>query len=206
MASRAIEVRPLSGRDVGEAGALLARAFARDPLIGVLLGGSTRSLRHRIAYPAFFRLAIRDALAGGRVDAAVDSRLLGVAVWLDPALPPSPAGRRQRVDRGLVALAFPTGLRRIEAGFEELARTTPARSTATWRLSGLSPGSMVRASGRHSSRQDWPRPMPGAWCAISRRRFPRPSPSTRVSGPCGRCDERQVVPYDVPPSSDIRAR
>jgi GNAT superfamily N-acetyltransferase len=109
------------------AGALLAVAFRDDPCFGVLLGGATPgSVRHRGAYPAYFRVAVREALEVGKVDASVvDGHLVGVAAWFDWEGRTPAFDVRRSIDRAIVRLLYPRGLRAADQGFAAIATLHP---------------------------------------------------------------------------------
>jgi GNAT superfamily N-acetyltransferase len=76
-----MELQPLHPDEAGEAGAVLARAFADDPLWGYLFGPR----RERIIRIACAGI-VRDCARHGRVDTVRDGggRIAGVAAWLPP--------------------------------------------------------------------------------------------------------------------------
>jgi len=121
------ESRPVSSDLVSAAASLLAVAFRDDPCFGVLLGGATpTSVRHRLAYPAYFRVAVRDAFAVGHVDGnVVDGKLVAVAAWFDSDDRRPPVDIRRSADRLLVRLLYPRGLARADAGFTAIATLHP---------------------------------------------------------------------------------
>ena len=90
----AVEIVPLGRERLGEVGAVFAASHGRYPTFAHVFpdpGQRARALR------VFFTATVRDALAAGRVEAAVaGGRLLGVAVWLPPGAFPWSAGRQLR--------------------------------------------------------------------------------------------------------------
>ena len=174
--------------EVRPATQILATAFRDDPFFGVILGGRTpSSWRHRLAYPAFFREAIRDALAGGRVDVArVDGRLADVAAWLRPVAPDDapahPRGARlgAAIDRLLVRVST----HMPSTGGSEV-RATRQRYMTDWcpKFSGRSQ-SMPHSAPTSSRKRQCPRqrrgtrlPLPGS--TVSVRRPPRVTSEAR---------------------------
>jgi GNAT superfamily N-acetyltransferase len=119
----------------------LAEAFRDDPCFGVLLGGgSPDSVRHRLAYPAYFRAAVREALAVGRVDATtVEGQLVGVAAWFDSEGAAPPFDVRRSLDRMLVRLLYPRGLRAADAGFAAIATLHPREPHRYLAFVGIDP-------------------------------------------------------------------
>lgn len=133
-------IAPLGSGDVRAAGNVLSAAFKDDPVIGKFLHGR---LRRRLAYPAFFRTAVRELHSTGHVDAAYhDGRLIGVAAWLTPV--PRSLDRTTRLrnlaDQALLRALFPRGMRALDDGFAGLASKHP--SEPHWYLAfvGIDPG------------------------------------------------------------------
>lgn len=86
----------LRSADVGEASAVLARAFRDYPETVHLLGTGRR--RDRVL-PRFLASDVRDAIAGGAARVTRDDangRITGVALWLPPGAYPVPASRQAR--------------------------------------------------------------------------------------------------------------
>ena len=120
----------------------MASAFRDDPILGRLL--ASRSARGQVAYPAFFRKALREAQADGRVDGAWQSgRLVGVAAWFELGVSHvDRAARRSiatRVDSATTKMLFPRATRRIDAGFAELAALHPAETHWYLAFVGIAP-------------------------------------------------------------------
>jgi GNAT superfamily N-acetyltransferase len=89
-----VEVVPLGRERLGAVGALFAASHGQYPTFAHVFPDPGR---RAVALRAFFTGTVRDALAAGRVDAAVaGGRLLGVAVWLPPGAFPWSAGRQLR--------------------------------------------------------------------------------------------------------------
>jgi GNAT superfamily N-acetyltransferase len=140
-------IQALGDRDVRHAGSLLARAFADDPVIGSFLQGR---LRRPLAYPAFFRSAVRELHAGGHVWAALEDRQLrGVAAWLPPDPRPLDRGVRLRQipDRALVRTLFPRGTHAIDIGFAGLAARHPTEPHWYLAFVGVEPDRQSRGLG-----------------------------------------------------------
>ncbi len=109
-----------------DAGRLLARAFAGDPIITHFLAAP---LRRRVAFPAFFRAIIYEHLDAGHVYGAWEGKhLIGVAVWAPPdGLAPSAAERlRTKVEHLVVKTLFPRRSHDLYGGFAETASLHPA--------------------------------------------------------------------------------
>ncbi len=122
------EIAHLSDGEIGAAGALLARAFAADPILTHVLASA---VRRRVALPAFFRSVLRSHLAPGEVYGAyAEGRLVGVAIWVPPAGADCAAGHpgsaaRAAFDRALVTALFPGGARAMRRGFAAAAALHP---------------------------------------------------------------------------------
>jgi GNAT superfamily N-acetyltransferase len=90
----AVEIVPLDRGRLGEVGAVFAASHREYPTFKHVFPDPDR---RAAALRAFFTATVRDALAAGRVEAAVaGERLLGVAVWLPPGAFPWSVGRQLR--------------------------------------------------------------------------------------------------------------
>lgn len=108
-----VEVAPLTADRLGEATALLARAFHDDPGHAYLYPDPAARRR---ALPHEFAAACRDAIGLGHVHAAsIGGRLAGVAVWLPPDAYPMTVRRQLRVvpDAVRLCLASPGSFVRL---------------------------------------------------------------------------------------------
>lgn len=108
-----------------DAGRLLARAFAADPIITHFLAAP---LRRRVAFPAFFRAIIYEHLDAGHVYGAWEAEhLIGVAVWAPPdGVAPTAVGRvHAAADHLTVRMLFPRRARGLYGGFAETASLHP---------------------------------------------------------------------------------
>ena len=139
------DIERVSESDSAEASRLLARAFADDPVITHFL----RDPKPReVAFPAFFRAALAEALPLGHVYAIrSNGHLAGVAAWFPPD-PPEPAAetaaeieRHQRV----VRQTFPTTSADLFDGFAALAEFHP--STPHWYLAFVGIDPIVQGQG-----------------------------------------------------------
>jgi GNAT superfamily N-acetyltransferase len=104
-----VEVVPLDQARLGEVGAVFAASHSQYPTFAHVFPDPGR---RAAALRAFFTATVRDALAAGKVDAAVaGGRLLGVAVWLPPGAFPWSAGRQLRAAPAMlrVLVAAPRG-------------------------------------------------------------------------------------------------
>jgi GNAT superfamily N-acetyltransferase len=133
---------------IGEAGHLLARAFAADPVITYFLAGAQR---RRIALPAFFRAIILENLGRGHVYGAWEQgRLIGVAVWTPPEeiRPALGIQFRARANHAIVRLLFPWRTRGLYRGFGATASLHP--TVAHWYLAfiGVDPSRQGEGVGR----------------------------------------------------------
>lgn len=120
-----VEVVGLVPERLGEAAAVLARAFHGSPNF-VDLFPDVR-VRARVL-PRVFAAGCRDALRAGRVDAAVrDGAVVGVAVWLPPHGFPLTAGRQLRLlpDTLRVLALAPGAVGRLTRFDAALARHHP---------------------------------------------------------------------------------
>jgi GNAT superfamily N-acetyltransferase len=91
----AVEIIPLGRERLGEVGAVFAASHGRYPTFAHVFPDPERRV---VALRVFFTATVRDALAAGRVEAAVaGGRLLGVAVWLPPGAFPWSAGRQLKI-------------------------------------------------------------------------------------------------------------
>jgi GNAT superfamily N-acetyltransferase len=89
-----VEIVPLDRGRLGEVGAVFAASHGQYPTFVHVFPDPAR---RAVALRVFFTATVRDALAAGRVDAAVaGGRLLGVAVWLPPGAFPWSVGRQLR--------------------------------------------------------------------------------------------------------------
>ena len=87
------EPERLGRSDLDAAAALLARAFAAEPVLGFLLG-QERERERRLIFTAL----CRDVLGAGVLDGMrVDGRLASVAVWMPPGAHPVPLRRELRM-------------------------------------------------------------------------------------------------------------
>jgi GNAT superfamily N-acetyltransferase len=88
----AVEIVPLPRERLGEVGAVFAASHRDYPTFRHVFPDPRR---RAVALRAFFTATVRDALAAGHVEAAVDGgRLLGLAVWLPPGGFPWSVGRQ----------------------------------------------------------------------------------------------------------------
>lgn len=120
-----LTVAKLPRTSVGQAGCLLAWAFAADPVITHFLEPSHRGL---VALRAFFRATILENLDYDHVYGAwEDRRLVGVAIWRPPEAGSFASGERLRVllDRAIVRLLFPFRSRGLYAGFRMVGSMHP---------------------------------------------------------------------------------
>ena len=135
------ELRPVQ---LAEAGGLLARAFAHDPLWQWLLPSVESRARH---LPWLFERALAD-LRGARLE-ALGEPLLGVTTWLPPGSETSAPALRTLVG----------ALSRLRGGFPRLLRY--AREAArleeelgaarSWRLGGIGVEPAVQGRGHGSA-------------------------------------------------------
>lgn len=141
-------VSKLPPRQAGAAAALLARAFADDPVLGHFL---TPGWRRRFAYPGFFRLTIESALPSGyvyRIGSA--DRMTGVAVWFPPRRPDR-MGRAGQVRAAAsllpVRALYPVNARTMMRGFPNFRSYHPAEPH--WYLSfvGIEPSAQSQGLG-----------------------------------------------------------
>jgi len=124
---------------VRDAGRLLARAFAGDPIITHFLAAPRR---RRFAYAAFFRAIIYEHLGAGYVYGAWEiEHLVGVAVWAPPHdLAPSAAERlRAKVEHLVVKMLFPRRSHDLYGGFAETASLHPAEQHWYLAFVGIEP-------------------------------------------------------------------
>lgn len=80
-----IVVAPATPGDLAAAAAVLAEAFAGDPVVGTVVGGPERGREERTRH--FFVGLLRPAIADGTVDVARQAGrtdVLGVAIWEAP--------------------------------------------------------------------------------------------------------------------------
>ena len=120
-----VTIRQLPTTAVRDAGRLLTRAFAADPIITHFLAAPRR---RRFAFPAFFRAIIYEHLDAGHVYGAWEGeRLIGVAVWAPPdGLNPKLVGRVfSAADHLVVRMLFPRRARGLYNGFAETASLHP---------------------------------------------------------------------------------
>jgi GNAT superfamily N-acetyltransferase len=132
---------------VGQAGRLLARAFAADPVITHFLAPSRRG---RVALRAFFRATIHENLGYNQVYGAwEDEQLVGVAIWRPPKAGSIGAGRlRWTLDRALVRLLFPLRSRGLYAGFRIVGSLHPKEPYWYLVFVGVDPGRQGQGIGR----------------------------------------------------------
>jgi GNAT superfamily N-acetyltransferase len=143
-----VGVDRLNSRECAQASDLLARAFAKDPVITWFLYGR---LRRRIAFPAFFRAVLEEMLPSGQIYAARgDGRLIGVAAWLPPNAPkPDPQARRAAArQRALVRLLFPRASKGLFAGFAAMEQFHPAEPHWYLAFVGVEPTIQSHGIGR----------------------------------------------------------
>ena len=109
-----IQTLELSDRSrLDEAAAVLAETFRDAPQFATIWANKAR--RERLL-PAFFRVALEDALRHGHVSVALeDERAVGVAVWLPPGRAAMTPGRQARAALPLlrIALADPRAFPRL---------------------------------------------------------------------------------------------
>lgn len=111
------DIGPLAPSATREAAALLARAFADDPIITHYLHDPRR---RKLAFPAFFRSVLAECLPHGSVHSArMSGRLVGVAAWIppEPSAPDRVARVRALPGRLVVRLLFPRSARDLSRGF-----------------------------------------------------------------------------------------
>jgi GNAT superfamily N-acetyltransferase len=137
-------VGPLGPERLAEAGALLARAFADDPLWAWLLPSRERRARR---LPALFERALAD-LGGARLE-ALGEPLLGCATWLPPGSEGPTTSLRSLAD-ALVRLGsgFPRLVRYAREASRVEAELGAARS---WRLGGIGVEPAVQGRGLGSA-------------------------------------------------------
>ena len=145
-------VGPLASEEIRQGAELLARAFARDPVLGHYL---TPGHAQGTAFSAFFRSALWDgATDHSTYSARVEGRLVGVALWAPPDHQPasgseaSRASTRSRVALRRVKQLYPTGLQPLLDGFAALAAHHPVE--AHWYLAfvGVDPNAQGHGIGR----------------------------------------------------------
>ena len=106
-------------------------------------------MRHRLAYPAFFRATIRELLGSGRTDAAVTGgALVGVAAWRGPTATRAGWSAGLVVDRLLVRLCYPRGSLHLDEGFAAIAGLHPAGPHWYLAFIGIEPRCQGRGLGR----------------------------------------------------------
>lgn len=106
--------------DVDRVAAILARAFARDPVVTAFIREGPEQLRRLTRY---FELECRPSFTGlGEV--WLDDDLLGAAIWRRPGGYPEPALRQLRVLPHYVRL-FPREFIRASRAMNVLARVHP---------------------------------------------------------------------------------
>jgi GNAT superfamily N-acetyltransferase len=88
------EPERLGRSDLDAAAALLARAFAVEPVLGHLLGDDDRERERRLIFTAL----CRDVLGAGLIEGVrADGQLASVAVWMAPGAHPVPLRRELRM-------------------------------------------------------------------------------------------------------------
>jgi len=136
-----VEVSRVERGELDAAAALLARAFAEQPLMSFLLGGPGRERELRLIFGAL----CRDAWRAGCVE-AVDG---AVAVWLAPGAHPSPLRREARLlpSWGRLAAARPRAIPRLLRASAALDALHPAGPHWFLSLLGTEPGLQGRGLG-----------------------------------------------------------
>jgi GNAT superfamily N-acetyltransferase len=139
-----VEVDRLARREVPRAARLLARAFAADPVIGYYLSG----WRRRFAFPAFFRLALFEAVPYHTVFAArSDGKLAGVAAWVPPEAAEISGGVRAQASKLALRALFPVMAGKLLAGFGGLSALHPEESHWYLAFVGVEPALQERGVG-----------------------------------------------------------
>ena len=139
-------VGKLPQTSVREAGRLLTRAFAADPVITHFLSGARR---RQIAFPAFFRAIILENLEYGQVFGSWDEgRLIGVAVWTPPDAPGPSSVRRAKVNHAIVRGLFPRRSRGLYGGFDAMSSLHPTKPHWYLGFVGVEPNRQTQGIGR----------------------------------------------------------
>ena len=142
-----LEIGPLDRNRLGEVGAVFAASHGRYPTFAHVFPDPARRAK---ALRAFFTATVRDALAAGRVDAAVTGgRLLGVAVWLPPGAFPWSAGRQLRAAPAMlrVLAAAPAAFPRFMRLGANAARLHPRDPHWNLETMGIVPDAQGRGVG-----------------------------------------------------------
>lgn len=142
----------LAAPEIANGAALLARAFADDPVLSYFLSPGAEQ---RTAFRAFFRSALWEGAPFGCTHAAwVRGRLAGVALWVPPVAPGAPADRaddaRSRSNAALrsVRRRYPDGLPSLLEGFEALAGYHPHQPHWYLAFVGVEPSAQGNGIGR----------------------------------------------------------
>ena len=141
-----MQVDRLGAPDLGAAAAVLARAFADDPVLTFLLGpGREREIE------LIFRALSRDALRAGCVEGLrIDGRLAAAAVWLPPAAHPASLRREARMlpDWLRLAARIPRAVPRLLEAGRTLDALHPREPHWFLSLLGVEPALQGRGHGR----------------------------------------------------------
>jgi GNAT superfamily N-acetyltransferase len=137
-------VERLGRGELDAAAALLARAFADDPVLTFLLGAG-RERERRLIFGTLCRDAEREGLIEG---VRADGRLAAVAVWLPPGAHPVPLRREARMVPSWVRLAgmHPRAVPRLLRATPALDRLHP--KAPHWFLSLLATEPDLQRGGR----------------------------------------------------------
>jgi GNAT superfamily N-acetyltransferase len=137
-------VRPLVRADAAAAAAMLARAFADDPVMSWIF--PDEQMRRR-RLPPFFAGSLRDVSMrhdGTEVLTAADGGLLGCAIWMPPGTWRPPLGRQLMALPGLlIRLGSRFGVASTTYG--AMVRVHPERPH--WYLSGIGTDPPVQGTG-----------------------------------------------------------
>jgi ribosomal protein S18 acetylase RimI-like enzyme len=139
------EPERLGRGDVDAVAAVLARAFADDPVLTFLLGAGRGRERELI-----FGALCRDAERAGVIEGVVDAgRLTAVAVWLPPGAHPVPLRREARMVPSWLRLAgqYPRAVPRLLRAMPALDRLHPHEPHWFLSLLGTEPGLQGRGLG-----------------------------------------------------------
>ena len=132
---------------VDAAAAALAASHADYPAFCHVFPDARRRAR---ALAAFFRATVRDAVAFGAVQAAVENRVvLGVAVWLPPGTFPWSALRKARAAPSFmrVLAAYPFAFRTFVSYGSNAERVHPSERHWYLEVVGVRPGSQRQGLG-----------------------------------------------------------
>jgi GNAT superfamily N-acetyltransferase len=137
-------VRPFVRADIAAAAAMLARAFADDPVMSWIF--PDEEMRRR-RLPPFFAGSLRDVSArhdGTEVLAAGDGALLGCAIWMPPGTWRPPLGRQLIALPGLL-LRLGSQFGVASTTYGAMVRVHPERPH--WYLSGIGTDPPVQGTG-----------------------------------------------------------